>query len=531
MQERNLGVSIECCAAVMTVKTLKKFIALIAKAGYDFVELCTNETYKIDGEPYFGYLQGGYTKGEIREVDAYAKTIGIELVPSIQTLAHLKNLAKLPAYDQMFDVNDILMIDEPRTYELIDKMFKTISEAYSSRKVNIGYDEAHLIGLGRYLDKHGYHNRFELLLKHLNKVVEIAAKYGFKIHMWSDMFFRLANGGKYFGKDVHIPEEVRKAIPENVELCFWDYYDSDEELYDKMLSSHEEFNRELWFAGGAWVWNGFAPLNHLSFKTMQPAMRQVISHNVKNVLVTLWGDDGHDCSFFAALPAIFAIARYARGEFNHDAIAKEFEETYGVAFEDMLLLDIPNKNEHNPNTDLIENGCKSLLFNDCFLGWKDKAVAKLPHIPYESYAEILSAKAPAMKEFKYLFDEMAALCRALELKSDLGVRTRAAYRAKDFSALSAITDDYAETAKRVAKFRDEMYNVWMSENKPNGWEIHEVRFGGLIGRLDGCRRRILDYLNGRIDAIPELDEEILEYGDSGWLQYNLYRGLVTVKSL
>ena len=49
-----------------------------------------------------------------------------------------------------------------------------------------------MVGLGRYLDKHGYVNRFELLLKHLNKVCEIAQKYGFKPMMWVDMFFNFA---------------------------------------------------------------------------------------------------------------------------------------------------------------------------------------------------------------------------------------------------------------------------------------------------------------------------------------------------
>ena len=38
------------------------------------------------------------------------------------------------------------------------------------------------------------------------------------------------------------------------------------------------------------------------------------------------------------------------------------------------------------------------------------------------------------------------------------------------------------------------------------------RLGTVIRRTSACRRRLLDYVNGRIDSIPELEEIILPYG-------------------
>ena len=43
-------------------------------------------------------LCGGYTKAEMHEMDEYAKSKGVELVPVIQTLVHLTNLVKIPHY-------------------------------------------------------------------------------------------------------------------------------------------------------------------------------------------------------------------------------------------------------------------------------------------------------------------------------------------------------------------------------------------------------------------------------------------------
>lgn len=63
----SLGVMIACSRdAVMTVGKLKDFITILAKFGYDSVQLYTEDTYEIDGEPYFGYMRGRYTQEEIR---------------------------------------------------------------------------------------------------------------------------------------------------------------------------------------------------------------------------------------------------------------------------------------------------------------------------------------------------------------------------------------------------------------------------------------------------------------------------------
>ena len=60
----------------------------------------------------------------------------------------MTNLVKIPEYVDIVDIDDILLVDEPRTYELIDKMFASIADSFSTRKVNIGFDEAHKVGLG-----------------------------------------------------------------------------------------------------------------------------------------------------------------------------------------------------------------------------------------------------------------------------------------------------------------------------------------------------------------------------------------------
>ena len=225
---QRFGAMLDCSrGAVLKVSAVKQLINALQKMGYNVLELYTEDTFEVEG-----YLRGRYTGAEIKEMDSYAAAHGIELIPCIQTLAHFTNSVKLPRFAEITDVNDILLIDEPKTYEFIERIFASLAKNFTSRNVHIGMDEAHMVGLGNYLDKHGYCNRFELLNRHLQKVNAIAKKHGFTAHMWSDMFFRLAAHGKYCSRDIHVPQGVREKVPEDVSLVYWDYYHTQKEDYD-----------------------------------------------------------------------------------------------------------------------------------------------------------------------------------------------------------------------------------------------------------------------------------------------------------
>ena len=82
---------------------------------------------------------------------------------------------------------------------------------------------------------------------------------------------------------------------------------------------------------------------------------------------------------------------------------------------------------------------------------------------------------------------------------------------------------------------DEFYKnfraLWMRENKPFGFEVHDARFGGLKQRLTSCKERLEDYISGKIDRIEELEKEILPYRDKPTLYFNIYRRLISVSEI
>ena len=56
---------------------------------------------------------------------------------------------------------------------------------------------------------------------------------------------------------------------------------------------------------------------------------------------------------------------------------------------------------------------------------------------------------------------------------------------------------------------DRFHTLWYTENKPHGFEVQEARLGGLLYRLGACKKRLLSYLDGKENTLPELEEELL----------------------
>ena len=509
---RRFGTMLDCSRnAVMSVNSLKKWIDITADLGYNTLLLYTEDTYELDDNPYFGYMRGRYTQKELKEVDAYASSKGMELIPCIQTLAHLNAIVRWPAYRSHVDTNDILLAGDETVYELIDKMFATVSKCFTSRIINIGMDEAHMIGRGKYYDLHGDTDRSQILIDHVKRVSEIGKKYGFTLTMWSDMFFRLANGGEY-GKGDGINEEIKQQIPDNVQLIYWDYYSIYKKKYDLMLEAHKEVKEGTWYAGGLWSWVGFTPKNGYTIKSSSQALKSCIEHGVEDVFLTMWGDNGGECSKFALLPSLFYASEIAKGNTKKADIKAKFKEKYGISFDRFLLLDLPGT--AGDCSERILNAEKYLLYNDCFTGLLDSTLKGGEN---EQYAKCVRPLGLMKKEenWGYLFSTQQALCEVLAIKAELGTKTREVYASKDKEKLEALIGDYRKLRKKVNNFYKEFKKQWFTENKPHGFDVQDVRLGGLMTRIKSCEERLQALYDGKIEIIEELEEKQLDYHGGG----------------
>lgn len=499
--------------AVMTTESVKRLCRYMALMGHNTLMLYTEDTFEIEGYPYFGYMRGRYSAQELQECDEYAQMLGIELVPCIQTLAHLNAALRWNAFSEVHDCNDILLVDEEKTYALIDAMLASMSKNIKSRNIHVGMDEAEMLGLGEYLKRHGFRNRTDIMLRHLERVVELCNKYDYKPMMWSDMFFKLVQSGNYYdGKG--IPREILEKVPREVSLVYWDYYNTKPEKPGQMLDRHLEFDNPVVFAGGAWRWRGFAPLNGFSLLNSRVILEQCKNRGVNNYLVTAWGDDGCECSNFTILPVLQLFAEISYAQNSHDEhLSKRLKACTGISLEDFLLLDSPNNVPGNEQPGKCgADPSKYLLYQDVLMGLFDKHVEEKTFSDYYTQAShVLMDAAGRNPAWENHLKSMAHLCDILELKCDMGIRLKKAYDSQNRRALKEIACQIPDLLNRVDVFYEDIRYQWMKENKPFGFDVISIRFGALKMRLEEARRRVEEYLEGTLSRLEELEEERLYY--------------------
>ena len=495
--------------AVMSIPAFKEYLVYLSKMGYNCLYFYNEDCYEIPEEPHFGYLRGRYTIAEMKELDAFANGLGIEIVPCIQTLAHLRSYSRWKKAS--FEVDDTLMVDDPRTYELVENMIKTVSECFTTRRIHIGMDEARELGRGRHLDKYGYESSAALLKRHLEKVNEIVKKYGCHAIVWSDMFIGPWNKGYYIpaNKGVQtVPKEYIEAVPKDVELVYWDYYHDTKEHFLKHLKTHQQFNSEIWFAGAVWNWRSLVPNNHYSIHTMVPAFEACRELDIKHIVLTTWGDNGCECSRFGNLPSLLYLAEYIKGNTDEEKIKAKFKRIFGMEYDAFMRLDEPDFVHFGHNS--TERASKRILFSDPFVSYLDAVHKDGQDEIYASLADEYRKYAKKSRKWGYVFDAHAKMCAVFATKYSLGVKTRAAYKNGDKSELLRLAkEDYTLLYKQLNEYLAAFRKQWYTENKPFGFDVQEIRIGGIITRVDSCKKRLIAYCKGEINEIPELAEELL----------------------
>ena len=510
-----LGVLVSSCGTLRSVDTLKRFMEYLAKLHYDTFYLEITAGYGLEGEPFFAYLRAKYTNEEMKELDAHAKSLGITIIPTIQTLAHLGFMFRWPPYLPLRDIDEIMMVGEPRVYEIVEKIIKTMAECFSSKIIHLGMDEAFHLGRGKYQDVNGPRNRVDIMQEHVAKVLEICDKYGVKTEMWGDMYIRMAYGAYERGPmTFDKSEEVRKSMPQNVKIHYWDYYSTEKDHYVNFIEKFQKITDNIVFDGGVWDYIGYNVNNAYSIKITKAAFEACVEKGIKEATVTIWGGDSvNESPLWATMPTLVAASEFAHGNHDMDKIKARFKELMGIDFDAFMLLEkVDGLKPRDINNEMC-SPTKYLLYNDVFAGMYDSTIDQSErHI----FTDVAKALNPYVNDPKwgYIFRKTKALAEVMEYKFDLGVRTRKAYSERDKKQLKYLANKvYPLVIKRIKKFYKAQREYWYLENMQNGFEVEDVRFGGLIQRLENCRALLKEYCAGKIERLAELEQKIVDYID------------------
>lgn len=498
------GIMIECSRnAVMTVDRAKSWLRQLALLGYNMAMLYTEDTYELPGEEYFGYLRGRYTAGELTELDAYAAKLGIELIACIQTLGHLEQILRWPAYGSVRDTSSVLLVDNEPTYQLIEKMIAHYAKCFASRRIHIGQDEAHDLGRGKFLDRFGYERAADIFNRHLAKVVEICRKHGLSPMIWSDMYFRMSDvDGEYYNPKTVIPEDVKNKIPPEATLVYWDYYHPEKAFYLDWIARHRALGGEPVMASGVWTWKMMWYDRYNTEANARPCVVASREAGVKDFLFTTWGDDGAYCELDSAFAGLVygAELAYVGDDVSPERIAKRYAAICGGDYELTRVASDLNK----PSVDV--------LWDDPLLGilWKDLKLrdADAWTKARDGYASLAAALRPRKAktspvDYGHAFALADMMLAKVQLKLDLDH----AYESREQGAIRAVCGQVPALIRKIDKVLATFRRQWYSRNKPQGFEVIQLRLGGLKQRYVELSQRLGELLDGKVSSIPELDEK------------------------
>ncbi len=490
--------------AVMKISYAKTVLRRLALMGYNMALLYAEDIYQLPDEPHFGYLRGAYSLEEVRELDDYADSLGIELIGCIQTLGHLDTFLRTKGSKDVRDTGYIMLAEEEKTYTLIGKMIDFWSKACRSRRIHIGMDEAWGMGSGEYKKRHGEVRPFDIFNRHLAKVNEICLERGLNPMIWSDMYFRMGSKTHdYYDRKTVMPPEVQEEIPKNVQLVYWDYYHLTEDFYDDMIAAHRKIGCEPPMGSAIWTWYRFFYDHEWTVNRVKPCIDSCFNNGIKEFFFTMWGDDGAYCDFETVFAGLLWCADRAYGiREENPARQEKVSRAIGCSsFKQSMKASLMNY-----QASFRDNGVSvlSVLFAiDPILqqGWH---VLKLDDEKIR--AEILEAlekNHKGIKDYPYA----AALGRFLTEKIKFQLELQRAYKERDMEAIHKLH------ARRIPKLLDmfddficEFRCMWVNHNKYEGMECMQNRQGGIRMRYLELAERLFELENGWIDSIPELDQ-------------------------
>lgn len=505
-----LGVMLDMSrGGVMKVESVKKYLKYMAAHGMNMLMLYTEDTYEVKKYPYLGYQRGRYTAEELSEIDDFAASVGIEVVPCIQTLGHMEQFLRYSVNVDIADNATVLLAGEEKTYEFIEECIKTMRGIFRTNRIHIGCDETRGLGTGQYLKKHGYRPQMDILGEHVARVKKICDKYGYRPMMWSDMFFAYSGTDlkEPYDNNVIIPQSVIDNLPE-ADMVFWDYCHKNNFFYKDNIEKHNKFNRRIVFAGGIWTWDGFVPNYRHTYDTMKPALTECIHGNVREVIATVWSNDGCETSHMLSIPSLSVFSEYCwlGDKCTEDDIWSMSNFITGMTRE---LAHAVSDFFFRDDTDL--RAAK-------FAIWGDPLISLLCYgYDFENGVKILEEALPIIEKYDNT-EYFRAVFRTSVLKCRLEMELCKKYKEGDRAALR----EYAEN--KIPSIINEMENLyeihyesWHRDYKTNGFERLMHRYAGALERLRYAKKVIERYLNGEIPVIEELEPERIHGVRTKWL--------------
>ena len=433
---------------VPSLDTLKALFAQLAAWKINHVELYLEHTFAyVDHEKVWGEASA-FTPAELRELDDFADSVGIELTGQQNCLGHMERWLKFDRYRPQAISPDGFTApwgefrgpstadpDNPETLALARELFAELLPNLRSRRAHVGLDEPWELSSER-------SGSWITYLKALRALPELADHH---VLVWDDVL-------------VHNPE-LLSEIPGNVTICDWGYEAA--QAFDERATELKAMGLPFWLCPGTSAWTTVAGRWTNAVTNIASACTAAVANGAEGVLVTDWGDQGHIQHHVISQP-MFAWA--AGKAWNTTASADDITAVMGELGEPLRLLG----DVHTLVEPQLFN--MSILTLPLYRPWTRYGHGQMTKgITVEDLAacaaqvaqarDLAEATPPSLAR-----DELIATADLMALLIDDGIA-----RVKGDGRLGgASPETLADFAARAAALRDEHTRLWHLRNRPGG---------------------------------------------------------------
>lgn len=301
---------------VPTMESLQNCIDQMELLKLNHLQLYTEHSFAYAGHEEVWRGTSPITAEELRELDAYSRERGVELVANQNCLGHLHRWLKLPRYAPLaeippsvpewtFETDDgraftktgphSLCPVDPGSLLLVRDLLGQILPCCSSPLVNVGCDEAFDVGQGRSREEVGRRGRAAVYFDWLRAIDAIAREHGKQPMFWGDIALRHAD---------RISDIPAGAIP-----LVWGY-EADAPFARGAEIFAAESRPRAWMCPGTSSWLSITGRTRVRRGNLSSAAR-VAGSSGAGFLVCDWGDRGHRQQWPISMHAIAHAAHLA----------------------------------------------------------------------------------------------------------------------------------------------------------------------------------------------------------------------------
>ncbi len=308
---------------------IRRYMEVAAEAGYNGIFLSLAGRVRTASFPYPPDGQC-YTPEILRELVAYAKTLGLEVIPCVPTLGHVGQFLKYPQLQHLAElqgemkgrfgwgVRDSYCPNHPQLYDFLLPYLREVAEIFPGPFFHVGLDEFWDYCLCPRCQEKApdFPGQETLFVDHVERLRQCLKECGKTMMMWSDMF-------EYYPR-------AQERISREVILVDWQYQEDVRRyvhhLFDAFSEDRLEINRRLGFT------TFIAPAD-MTYRNGESYLACAQGKEVSGFINTCWLK--YDTSMLRTLPTIGYNGGLLQGMTPREATAAMMQQLFGT--QDPLL--------------------------------------------------------------------------------------------------------------------------------------------------------------------------------------------------